>query len=431
MRAGFSFTVEHQDTKTRARVATLNTPHGSVQTPVFCPVGTVASVKSLSPDELREMGATLCLANTYHLMLRPGADRMQRLGGLHRFMRWDRPLMTDSGGFQAFSLGYAREHGVGKIGGGGIFPGEKEQIAQAAAKKGARKGTDQGRLARIDDNGVTFRSFIDGSVHRLEPEISIRLQQKLGPDLIVAFDECTSPLSDHAYTQRAMERTHRWALRCLETHPPELDQDSPQALMGIVQGGAYEDLRKESTRIIGGLPFDAFCVGGSLGKDKAEMHQVLDWTMPLLPRDRFVHLLGIGDIEDLFEGVERGIDSFDCVLPTRLARHGTLLVAPPLGNPANRFRLNIYNARYAEDDGPVDPSCGCPLCRDFSRAYLRHLLQAQELLGGRLASLHNLWVLQDLTRAMREAIAAGTFSELKQQWLGAKEPHHGEANERA
>ncbi|MBM3461703.1 MAG: tRNA guanosine(34) transglycosylase Tgt [Armatimonadetes bacterium] len=409
MRAGFSFEVLAVDSATSARVGLLRTPHGDVETPVFCPVGTAATVKSVSVDELEATGATLCLANTYHLMLRPGADRMERLGGLHQFMQWPRPLMTDSGGFQAFSLGLAREHGVSKI--GGVFPEEPSQAKKSGPT--ARKGTDKGKLATVDDDGVTFRSFIDGSMHRLNPEISIGLQQKLGADLIVAFDECTSPLSDHEYTREAMERTHRWAVRSLQAHPP----DRPQALMGIVQGGAYEDLRRASTRYIASLPFDAFCVGGSLGKNKSEMHQVLDWSVPDLPTDRFRHLLGIGDVDDMFESVQRGIDSFDCVLPTRFARHGNLLLTPPLGRPANRFRLNVWNARHAEDPSPVDPSCGCPLCTRYSRAYLRHLFQAQELLGIRLASVHNLWFMQDLMRKMRASIRTATFASLKAEWF--------------
>lgn len=411
MREGFDFQVEARDARCAARAGLLQTPRGLVPTPVYCPVGTVATVKTLDPLEVEETGAPMILANTYHLMLRPGADRLHRLEGLHRFMGWAGPIMTDSGGFQAFSLGYAREHGVGKI--GGVFPGEAK-----APNAGKRKGTDLGRLAVIDEDGVTFRSHIDGSTHRLTPEISIGLQQKIGADFIVAFDECTSPLSDHAYTRRAMERTHRWAVRCLEAR--DRKAHLPQALMGIVQGGAYEDLRRESTQVIAAMPFDGFCVGGSLGTSKADMHKVLDWTIPDLPDDRFRHLLGIGDVDDLFEAVERGIDSFDCVIPTRFARHGTLLVSPPVGSRKNRFRLNIWNTANSEDNGPVDPSCGCPLCRRFSRAYLRHLFQAEELLGHRLASLHNVWFTQALMRQIRTAILEGRFLELKAEWLG---PH--------
>ena len=424
MRQGFDFRVEAREPGCAARAGMLTTPRGLVPTPVYCPVGTVATVKTLDPLEVEDAGATMILANTYHLMLRPGADRLQRLGGLHGFMGWSGPIMTDSGGFQAFSLGFAREHGVGKI--GGVFPGE----AKAPAPDN-RKGTDLGRLATIDEDGVTFRSHIDGSKHRLTPEISIALQQKIGADFILAFDECTSPLSDHAYTRRAMERTHRWAERCIEAR--ELKADLPQALVGIVQGGAYEDLRKESTRAIAALPVDCFCVGGSLGKSKADMHQVLDWTVPGLPDDRFRHLLGIGDVDDLFEAVERGIDSFDCVIPTRFARHGTLLMGPPVGNRKNRFRLNIWNTSNSEDAGPVDPTCGCPLCRRFSRAYLRHLFQAGELLGHRLASLHNVWFTQALMGRIRQAILEGRFLEFKAAWLGppATAPQEGKGNEPA
>jgi tRNA-guanine transglycosylase len=249
MRAGFSFEIEHCLPGSRARAGRLRTPHGEVLTPVYCPVGTVATVKALDVDELKAAGAQMILANTYHLLLRPGPDRVRELGGLHAFMSWDRPIFTDSGGFQAFSLGFAKEHGVGKI--GGVFPGGAAAARSESPRP--RRGTEYGNMARIDDDGVTFRSHLDGARHRLTPEISIAIQQKLGADIIVAFDECTSPLSDHAYTGRAMERTHAWARRCLEAHPPGI----PQALLGIVQGGAFEDLRRESTAVIAPSPSTA------------------------------------------------------------------------------------------------------------------------------------------------------------------------------
>jgi queuine tRNA-ribosyltransferase/7-cyano-7-deazaguanine tRNA-ribosyltransferase len=418
MREGFSFSIEARDPRSRARAGRLQTPHGEVLTPVFCPVGTVATVKTLAPEDLEAAGATLVLANTYHLLLRPGPDLIDRLGGLHGFTTWQRPMMTDSGGFQAFSLGFAREHGVGKIGGGSIFPDDPNTGAGTPGTTAPKPkpGADLGRLAKIDEEGVTFKSFVDGTRHRLTPETSIGIQHKLGADFIVAFDECTSPMSDHDYTRRAMERTHRWAQRCLDYHAKAATRN--QALLGIVQGGAYDDLRDESTRFIASLPFDGFCVGGSLGKTKQDMHHVLDLTVPGLPDLAPRHLLGIGDIDDLFEATERGIDSFDCVIPTRFARHGTCFVSPPLGEPRNRFRLSIWNARYHEDRGPIDPLCDCPVCKRFSRAYLRHLFQANELLGPRLASLHNIWFTQSLMRKIRQSIIDGSFAALKRAWLG-------------
>ena len=407
MRDGFSFEVETRLEGTWARTGVLRTPHGEVRTPVYCPVGTAATVKALDGDELEAAGAQMLLANTYHLLLRPGPERVRALGGLHDFMSWRRPLFTDSGGFQAFSLGYAKEHGVGKI--GSIFPGSE----QPRPSTYGGPGVEYTRMARIDEDGVTFRSHLDGSSHRLNPEISIGIQQKLGADIIVAFDECTSPLSDHAYTQRAMERTHRWAARCIAAHGPE----HHQALLGIVQGGAYEDLRRVSTEVIASMPFDGFAVGGSLGKDKSEMHQVLEWTIPGLPDGRFRHLLGIGDVDDLFECVARGIDSFDCVIPTRFARHGTIFVGPEHATK-RRFRININNAQYGADQRPIEPGCACPACRRYTRAYIHHLFRAGELLGIRLATVHNVWFMQRLMEQIRAAIIDGTFVAMKQAWLG-------------
>ncbi len=374
-----------------------------METPVYCPVGTVASVKALDCSELEAAGAQMILANTYHLMLRPGADRVARLGGLHHFMAWPHPTFTDSGGFQAFSLGFAKEHGVGKI--GGVFTGPAAPVPR-------RETNELGRMATIDENGVTFRSHIDCSTHRLTPEISIGLQQKLGADIIVAFDECTSPLSDHEYTRRAMERTHRWAERCLAAHPVRV----PQALLGIVQGGAYEDLRRKSTQVIASMPFDGIAIGGSLGKTKTDMHHVLEWTIPELPDAKFRHLLGIGDVDDLFECVERGVDSFDCVIPTRFARHGTAFVRPQFATK-RRFRINLRNATWAEDSRPIEPDCGCPACVRYSRAYIHHLFVAEEILGFRLATIHNIWFMQRLMEEIRQSIREGTFRTLKQTWL--------------
>ncbi|MGH2460801.1 MAG: tRNA guanosine(34) transglycosylase Tgt [Chloroflexota bacterium] len=378
-----------------ARVGRLRTAHGDVDTPAFFPVGTQATVKTLTPDDLLAIGAQGILANTYHLFLRPGAELIGQLGGLHAFMGWPRPVMTDSGGYQAFSLGLALEHGVGKI--AKMFPGSAEAPARPARK----------RLARIDETGVEFASHLDGSRQLLTPEISIQVQQELGADLILAFDECTSPLSDYDYTRQAMERTHRWAIRCLDAWT-----STRQGLYGIVQGGAYPDLRDQSAHFIGGLPFFGLAIGGSLGRSTTDMHQVLDWTIPLLPPEKPRHLLGIGEPADLFECVERGIDTFDCVAPTRLARHGGLLTS--------RGRLNIRKAAYREDTGPIEKSCTCHTCRTFSRAYLRHLFVADEILGYRLATLHNLHFILTLMRQIRQSISDGSFADLKREFLGRR-----------
>lgn len=376
-----------------ARLGRIHTAHGSIDTPAFLPVGTQATVKTLTPDDLIELGVSGVLANTYHLFLRPGSDLIEKLGGLHRFMSWSRPIMTDSGGYQAFSLGLALEHGVGKI--AKMFPGSNVSAPTRPTKK---------RLAKIDEEGVSFVSHLDGSRHRLTPEISIHVQEQLGADLILAFDECTSPLSDYAYTRAAMERTHRWAIRCLDARTR-----SDNGLYGIVQGGAYPDLRDVSAKLIGSLPFEGFAIGGSLGRSKEDMHHVLEWTVPLLPADKPRHLLGIGDPEDLFDCVERGIDTFDCVAPTRLARHGSFHTA--FG------RLNIQNARFREDPRPIEAGCTCYTCQTFSRAYIRHLFVADEILGYRLATVHNLHFMLRLMERIRESMRDRRFAEAKQEFL--------------
>ncbi len=392
-----SFRVEQQDSQSRARAGVLTLPHGEVLTPVFMPVGTQATVKGLTPVELEALGAQIVLANTYHLYLRPGPELVAALGGLHALMAWERPILTDSGGFQVFSLGFGREHGVGKI--AKTFPAEAGGGVQASAG-----GRGHARLTRVDEDGVTFTSHIDGSPHRLTPERSIRIQEDLGADVILAFDECTSPLAGYEYTRQALARTHRWAERCLAARQP-----TPQALFGIVQGGEYQDLREESARFIASLPFDGVAIGGSLGQSKADMHRVLDWTVPHLPDAWPRHLLGIGEPEDLFAGVARGVDMFDCVAPTRLGRHGVLYV--PDG------RLHIDNAAYREDPAPIQDGCDCYTCRHFSRAYLRHLFVANEMLGPRLATIHNLRFLVRLVEEMRQSILAGRFAACQRAFL--------------
>jgi queuine tRNA-ribosyltransferase len=376
-----------------ARAGFLHTPHGDVHTPALSPVATQGTVKSLDPDELRVLGAEIILANAYHLYLRPGADLIAGFGGLHGFMSWDGPMITDSGGWQVFSLGFGLEHGVGKI--AGIFPDEDEPRQRPRGQKP--------RMTRIDVDGVTFTSHIDGSTHRFTPEVSIGIQEKLGADLILAFDECTSPLHDEPYTAQALERTHRWARRSIEAR-----SRADQALLGIVQGGPFEHLRRSSASFIASLGFDGYAIGGSLGRTKDDMRAILEWTVPALPADRLRHLLGIGEPEDIFDAVERGVDMFDCVAPTRHARHGALYT--PEG------RLMIHNARFQKDFTPIDAQCACYTCATFTRAYLRHLFIADELLGYRLATIHNLAFILGLVARIRGGIIDGSIAEVRREF---------------
>lgn len=359
----FTFELIAQDG--RARAGVFHTPHGDIPTPVFAPVGTQATVKAVTPAQLEELDAALILANTYHLYLRPGDDLVAEMGGLHRFMNWRRPILTDSGGFQVFSLADRRT---------------------------------------IDSEGVTFKSHIDGSIHRLTPEKSIAIQENLGADIIMAFDECAPP-TDRAYNERAIERTHAWARRCLEAK-----SRTDQALFGIVQGGVFADLRQQSAEFIAGLNLPGNAIGGlSVGETKAEMHAVLEVVDRILPEDKPRYLMGVGTLEDLVNGVRRGIDIFDCVLPTRLARHHAAMI--PGG------RLNLVNAAYARDGSPIDENCQCYTCQNFSRAYLRHLILAKEMLSATLLSIHNLHTLLHLARQMRQAILERRFESFITEYL--------------
>jgi queuine tRNA-ribosyltransferase len=347
------------DGSTRARVGRLELPHGVVETPQFMPVGTNATVKALDPDDIAATGASIILSNTYHLYLRPGHERIARLGGLHEFMSWDKPILTDSGGFQVVSLGDLRV---------------------------------------VDDDGVTFRSHLDGSLHRFTPEVAIGVQEALGADIAVAFDQPVTPSSPRAVVADATERTHRWAERSLAAHTR-----TDQALFGIVQGGLEPDLRAASTEFIAGLPFDGICIGGLAGDETpAQRDATLDIAVPLLdadPRPRY--LMGLGSPADLLEAVHRGVDLFDSVLPARVARNGQLWV--PGG------RLNLRNQRFLDDPGPVQEDCPCLLCRRFSRAYIAHLFRAKELLAYRLATCHNLTFTLDFMLRIRMSIRSGTF----------------------
>lgn len=397
-----------------ARRGALTTPHGQLRTPAFIPVGTQATVKSLDTADLRRVKAEIVLANTYHLYLRPGTELIKQLGGLHRFMNWDGPILTDSGGFQVFSLGWGLAHGVSKI--SNIFPGEALAEAARSDNDRARPAlAGRARLMKVDDDGVTFASHLDGSRHRLTAEISIAAQQDLGADIILAFDECTSPLHDEAYTRQALERTHRWAERSLNAWTDR----RRQALFGIVQGGAYRTLREDSARFIDGLGFPGCAIGGSLGRTTRDMHRILEWTNPLLDPGKPRHLLGIGEVADIFHGVRRGIDLFDCAAPTRMARNGTVLIRPEAGGrPRNRFRLSVRAARHRADAKPIDPACDCPACAGgYTRAYLRHLFATGEMLGPRLATLHNVRFMTRLMADIHAAIGAKRLDQLARTWL--------------
>lgn len=377
------------------RAGVITTPHGDIETPAFVVVGTKATVKALSPEQVATLGAQVTLANTYHLYLQPGDELVGQAGGLHKFMNWNGPMMTDSGGFQVFSLGAAfGEGGVSKFAKEGVQTKEKMEAEDQTAK-----------LAKVDDEGVTFRSHIDGSEHRFTPESSMAIQHNLGADIIFAFDECTSPSADYDYQKEAMERTHAWAKRSLAAHQ-KLGTDK-QGLFGIVQGGRHQDLREESARVIGSMDFAGFGIGGSF--DKEDMGTAVGWVNSILPEGKPRHLLGIGAPEDLVLGVEQGVDTFDCVAPTRMARNGTLQLS--IG------RINILNAEYRKDFRPIEDGCACYTCQNYTRAYLHHLFKAKEMMAGTLASIHNLYFSVNLVKRLRQAILVGNFSEVKKDIL--------------
>ncbi|HEX5455955.1 MAG TPA: tRNA guanosine(34) transglycosylase Tgt [Candidatus Saccharimonadales bacterium] len=387
----------------RARTGVIKTPHGNIETPAFIPVGTKADVKTLDISDLHKLRAPAVLANTYHLYLRPGPDLIEKFGGLGEFMGWDGPTFTDSGGFQVFSLGFGLEHGVSKV--SNIFPDEENKRKNAVP---SRK-----KLFKIDEDGVNFVSHLDGGKHRFTAEISIDIQQKLGADIIFAFDECTSPMHDKKYTEEAMNRTHKWAKRSVQAWTNR----EKQGLYGIIQGGAYEELRRKSTEFICSLDTPGIAIGGSLGKSKKDMYDILDWTLPIAPEERPRHLLGIGEIEDLFTASARGIDTFDCVSPTRIARNGSVYVSPQAGGtPANKFNINIRAQKYAADSGPIDENCDCFTCKNHTRAYIRHLFASGELLAMRLATIHNLHFVFSLMNGIRGAIQKERLSKLALDW---------------
>lgn len=380
----------------KARTGLLKLKYGSVKTPELVLVATKATVRALSSEDLLELDAQVLICNTYHLMLKPGAEVVKKIGGLHKFMNWKGPLLTDSGGFQAFSLGLGKEHATGKL----YFPGDDE------FRKPGKS------IAKITDKGIHFKSVYDGSHQFLSPEKSIKIQEKLGADMILVLDECTSPLSDKKYTAKSLERTHKWALECLEVHKTE------QAIMGIVQGGHWKDLREKSAKFISSLPFDAIAIGGSLGKSKKDMHNILRWVIPLLPEEKPRHLLGIGVVEDIFEAVERGIDLFDCVSATRIARKGYAYIKPSKGNKKNKFRYKVTTLKHQNDKTSLDKNCKCKVCKNYSRAYINHLFKASEFLAYNLVSYHNVHFLLQLMRDIRKTIETKTFKKMKKEWMG-------------
>ena len=354
------------DKRTRARRGRVTTPHGVIETPIFMPVGTAATVKAMRPEEVKEMGAQIILSNTYHLYLRPGHETVKAAGGLHKFMNWDRPILTDSGGFQVFSLGAMR---------------------------------------KIREEGVEFRSHIDGSKHMLSPEKSMEIQNALGSDIIMAFDECAPYPADRQYVKNSLERTTRWLKRCKEYHK----NTENQSLFGIMQGGMYKDLRKESAEQIVDLDLPGYAIGGlSVGEPKEIMYDVMDECVEYLPKEKARYLMGVGSPDCLFEGVERGIDMFDCVLPTRIARHGMAMTS--------QGRINIKNAKYAKDFTPLDPNCDCYTCRNYSKAYLRHLFKADEILSSMLMTNHNLHFLIETMTNIRKSIEEDRFLEYKKEF---------------
>lgn len=355
-----------EDRKTGARAGLLHTPHGVFKTPMFMPVGTQATVKTVTPEELEEMGAQVILSNTYHLFLRPGTELIHEAGELHRFMNWNKGILTDSGGFQVFSLGAMR---------------------------------------KITEEGVYFRSFLDGSKQFLSPEISIKAQEELGSDIAMAFDECIPYPADYEYARQSTERTTRWAKRCIKAH-----QRTDRGIFGIIQGGMYKDLRKQSAMEISSLPFDGMAVGGlSVGEPHDLMYDILEETTQWMPKGKARYLMGVGTPDCLVEGVARGVDMFDCVFPTRVARNGMAMI--------HTGRMNMKNKQYKRDFRPIEESCGCYTCRNYTRAYIRHLYKSEELLAFRLVTIHNLYFLLQFMRDMREAIVQGNFSEFREHFM--------------
>jgi queuine tRNA-ribosyltransferase len=384
-----SFSIRTRDPGSRARTGMLDLAHGEVRTPAFVPLATKAVVKTLEVSEAGELGYDMVLSNTFHLFLAPGPELVERLGGVHRFMRWDKPVITDSGGFQVFSMGH-----------GTVADEIKGRTSQSPPTH------RNGAILGIDEEGVRFRSYVDGSEKFMGPETSMRVQAALGSDIALVLDECLPFHVTREYTARSTERTHRWLDRCLRWH----EQHAPdwQGVYGIVQGGVEEDLRRWSAQEVASRPSFGLAIGGTLGQHKAQMYEVVGWTTEELPEERPRHLLGIGDVDDLLRGVELGIDTFDCAMPTRIGRHGMAIVP----DPEHRWRVDLAKGRFREADEPICEGCPCAACAaGYSRAYLHYLFRIRETTGPRIVTLHNLAYLQQLMAALRDAIDAGRLAD--------------------
>lgn len=396
----FNFKISHKGENGRARTGVIETPHGPIQTPAFIPVGTKATVKSTLPDSISSLGAQAVLANAYHLYLQPGSQTIDEAGGLGKFMNWPGPTFTDSGGFQVMSLGAGFKKVID-------MQGDSLEESITSSKE---------RLAEVDEEGVTFKSHLDGSSHRFTPEISMQVQHEIGADIIFAFDELTTLYHDKRYQEDSLERTRRWALRCLDEHDrltKERKERPYQALFGVLQGAHYEDLRKKAARDLGtmsssGIEFDGFGIGGAI--EKSRLGEIVGWVVDELPESKPRHLLGIGEPTDLFEGVENGADTFDCVAPTREARTSAVY--------STSGRFNVSGGAYRKDFSPIDDSCQCYTCKNYSRAYLNHLFRSKEILGPTLATIHNVSFIVDLVAKMRSALQNGEFTEFKESFLG-------------
>lgn len=390
----FSFNYSNPVKENRARLGKLETPHGTIETPSFIFCATKASIKGVTPYQMKSAGTQFMLANTYHLMIQPGAEVVAATGGLHNFMGWDGPLLTDSGGFQIFSLGH------GSV---------AEEI------KGNRQSNRPRTMLKITEEGAKFKSYLDGAIHVLTPEKAMEIQRLLGPDFVVVLDECTPFHVDKRYTERSMHLSHRWEKRSLAAFQEH--DNGKQKIYGIIQGGVHEDLRQQSCDFVNEHAFFGHAIGGSLGATKEQMYDVVSFTASNLCENRPIHLLGIGGIRDIFHGVSVGIDTFDCVHPTRLARHGGALVKAAIETQSKREHINLRNSQYRLDQSPIDPTCGCETCLTSSRSYIHHLLKAQELLAYTLITIHNVYHMNSLLAAIRGAIAKGTLDAEKKIWV--------------
>jgi len=410
---GFSFEINHAADSGLARVGTISTPHGDIQTPAFIPVGTKATVKTVLPEAMADLGAQALLSNAYHLYLQPGPDVLDEAGGLGAFMNWDKPTFTDSGGFQVLSLGVGFKKVL-------AMDAQTFRSDQVIAK-------NKERLAHVDDEGVTFKSHLDGSMHRFTAEVSMQIQHKLGADIMFAFDECTTLHNTRPYQELAMSRTYDWAIRCLDEHKRLTDQRSTkpyQALYGVIQGAQYEDLRKKAASDLGamsssGIEFDGFGIGGALDKDS--LGTIVGWVNSTLPQEKPKHLLGIGAPEDLFVGVENGVDTFDCVLASRIARTSAVYTM--------EGRFNVSNQPFIRDFNPIDDECDCYTCTHYTRAYLCHLFRGKEMIAGTLATIHNERFIVRLVDQMRQALLDGNFQDMKKEFMGRYKHKSGQSRD--